>query len=151
MATKTIWYLGKEDKEEIKSYSKEISKLFKIRGFSLLFYDFDDFFDVEEFSFIPCVKEGLQSTKDTSELEKIKKSIIAAIIGSYDPSVNISLEDLEATKKNEGLIREMLTEKLDKTDDIYIEDLVNFIFSCGNDVKEKFVNWVFNVTTRNNF
>ena len=141
MGKKTIWYLDKED--------KEISKLFKIKGFNL---DYDDCFDIEEFSFIPCIKEGLQSTKDTGELENIKKNIMSVLIDSYNPTVNVTLEDLKAIEKNEGLIREMLTDKLDKSDDVYIEDLVNFIFSCGNDdVKEKFVNWAFNAVNRKQF
>lgn len=152
MAKKTVWYLGKEDRKEIESYSKEISKLFKIKGFNLSSYDSDDCLDVEEFSFIPCVKEGLQSTEDTGELENIKKSIIANLIDSYDPTVKVTLEDLKAIEKNEGLIREMLTDKLDKSDDVCFEDFVNFIFSCCNDdVKEKFVNWAFKAVNLKQF
>lgn len=152
MAKKTVWYLGKEDRKEIESYSKEISKLFKIKGFNFSSYDSDDCLDVEEFSFIPCIKEGLQSTEDTGELENIKKSIIANLIDSYDPTVKVTLEDLKAIEKNEGLIREMLTDKLDNSDDVCIEDLVNFIFSCGNDdVKEKFVNWAFKAVNLKQF
>lgn len=152
MAKKTVWYLGKEDRKEIESYSKEVSKLFKIKGFNLSSYDSDDCLDVEEFNFIPCIKEGLQSTEDTDELENIKKSIIANLIDSYDPTVKVTLKDLKAIEKNEGLIREMLTDKLDKSDDVCIEDLVNFIFSCGNDdVKEKFVNWAFDAVNRKQF
>ena len=54
MATKTVWYFDKEDKKEIESYSKEISKLFKNRGFNL---DYGDCFDIEGFkSFLDFVK-----------------------------------------------------------------------------------------------
>ena len=73
MAIRTTkqWYFGKKDKEQIKSYSEEISRIFTIRGYNPEYDDFEDYFDsLEDFDFIPCIREALDNT-DEDDLQEV--------------------------------------------------------------------------------
>ena len=138
--TRTIreWYFGEEDKEEIKRFSKEVSVIFKIEGYNPKVDMFEDCFILEEFYFIPCVKEALDNTDSEEDLQEVMDCLDSV----YDSSVSVTLQDMmnNAAKYEQPVkerLKEMLFEK-DKSSD----DFVDFVFTCGDDVKEKFVNWL---------
>ena len=137
MAIRTTkqWYFGKEDKEQIKSYSKEISKLFKIRGCNPEYDDFKDYFEsLEDFDFIPCIREALDNSDD--DLQDVTDYLESV----YDPSASISLEWLEEyAKKNTTSVRRIIDDLVGCCD---TNDLVDFIFSCGSVVKQNFIDFI---------
>ena len=145
--TRTIkeWYLGEEDKEEIKRFSKGISVIFKVKGYNPKAYMFEDYFNLEEFDFIPCVREVLDNDNaDDDDLQDVEDYLDSV----YDPSVKVGLQDLIKNEEKfdetvkEKLIKEKLKETLfEKQKDF--GDFVDFIFSCSDDVKQKFVNWLY--------
>ena len=137
--TRTVreWYFGDKDKEQIKSFSKQISILFKVKGYNPEHDMFEDYFSLEWFDFIPCVKEALYKA-DEYTLEEIENYIDSV----YDPSVRVTLQDLEKDiEESCDTIKERLKEILFEKNKSF-DDFVNFIFTCSDDVKEKFVNWL---------
>lgn len=140
MAIRTTkqWYFGKEDKEQIKSYSEKISRIFKIRGYNPEYDDFEDYFCLEDFDFIPCVREALDYTDDEEEFEDVTMCLDEV----YDSSVNVSLEELKKDAEEQG---ETLKDRLM---DIYSDssktsdDLIKFILTCDDEVKQRFVNYL---------
>lgn len=137
MAIRTTkqWYFGKGDKEQIKSYSEEISRIFKIRGYNPEYDDFEDYFEsLEDFDFIPCIREALNNSDDDLQ------DVMDCLDSVYDPSVSVSLEWLEEyAKKNTTTARRIME---DFVDDCDTNDLVDFIFSCGSVVKQNFINFI---------
>lgn len=148
MAIKRIvkWYFGEEDKAEVKKYSKKISTIFKIRGY----YpengdDFVDYFEIEDFFFIPCIKEGYEETEEETYDEFVEDAI-KALNSVYDSKVKISLDDLEEYVRNSTdtrTVRDLLIDLIDRKD-IVSDNFVDFIDSCGLEIKQKFVSWLFN-------
>ena len=140
MAIKTIkqWYFGKKDKEQIKSYSEEISRIFKIRGYKPSRDHFEDYFSLEDFDFIPCIREALDYTDDEEEIE----DATMCLDGVYDPSVNVTLEELKKDAEEQGeTLKDRLTgiySDSSKTSD----DLIEFILTCDDEVKQRFVNYL---------
>jgi len=143
MAIKTIskWYFGSEDKEEVKKYSREISVLFKINGYNPKLGNFFDFFDIDRFSFIPCISEGLFETSE-EELEDFEEEAAGAIESAYDSSVVVTLTDLEEFAKNGSRTTDSLLKDL--VDGMKTDSFVDFVVSCGSEVQSKFVDWIFN-------
>lgn len=142
MATKTaqIWYLSDKDKEEIKSYSKKLTIFCKVRGYKPGFW-INNFFLPVELSFIPCIKEWIDYEKPDSF--EYYQDVINAINSAYDPSIKISLEDLKEIENYEKLAEEdILMNMLIKKDLDTPTDLLEFICSCGDDIKKKFINWI---------
>lgn len=129
------WYFGKEDKEQIKSYSKDISILFKIRGYNPEYDDFEDYFEsLEDFDFIPCIREALDNSDDDLQ------DVMDCLDSVYDPSVKVSLGRLEEyAKKNTTTVRSIIEGLVDYCDK---NDLVDFIFSCGSVVKQSFIDFI---------
>jgi hypothetical protein len=146
MATRRIeqteWYFGEEDKAEVKKYSKEISILFKIKGYDPeddpdLFFDC---FDLDEFDFIPCIKEAIHHDYEDTDVD----SIMAAFNSAYDSSVEVSLQDLEKYVENKDeSVNDILTELLDNKEYL-LNNIIEFIDTCGSEIKQKFVNWITN-------
>ena len=143
--TRTIreWYFGEEDKEEIKRFSKQISIIFKTNGYNPKTDMFEDYFNLEDFDFIPCILRALDDAR-IEELEKIEDYLDSI----YDPSVKVGLQDLiKNSEKFDGTVKEkLIKEKLKETlfeKQKEFSDFVDFIFSCSDDVKEKFVNWLY--------
>ena len=132
------WYFGKKDKEQTKSYSKEITKLFKIRGYKPSRDHFEDYFSLEDFDFIPCIREALDYTDDEEEIE----DITVCLDHSYEPSVNVTLEELKKDAEEQGeTLKDRLTgiySDSSKTSD----DLIEFILTCDDEVKQRFVNYL---------
>ena len=139
--TRTVreWYFGERDKEEIKAFSKEISKLFKYKGYNPKVDMFEDYFNLEDFDFIPCILIALDDAR-IEELDKIEDYLDSV----YDSSVNIKLQDLKKNaEKFEQAEKERLKYLLVEKDKSF-DDFVDFIFTCNEDVKKKFVNWIVN-------
>ena len=134
----TKWYFGKKDKEQIKSYSKDISKIFKIGGYKPSRDHFEDYFSLEDFDFIPCIREALDYTDDEEEIE----DVIMYLDEVYDSSVNVTLEELKKDAEEQGeTLKDRLTgiySDSSKTSD----DLIEFILTCDDEVKQRFVNYL---------
>ena len=138
--TRTIreWYFGEEDKEEIKRFSKEVSIIFKVEGYNPKVDMFEDYFNLEEFDFIPCILRALYDMTRIEELEKIQDYLDSI----YDPTVKVGLQDIiKNSKKHEQTTKERLKEMLFEKD-MSFDDFVDFVFTFSDDVKEKFVNWL---------
>ena len=138
--TRTIreWYFGEEDKEEIKRFSKEVSVIFKVEGYDPKVDMFEDYFNLEDFDFIPCILKALDDTTRIEELEKIQDYLDSV----YDPTVKAGLQDIiKNSKKHEQTTKERLKEMLFEKD-MSFDDFIDFVFTFSDDVKEKFVNWL---------
>ena len=138
--TRTIreWYFGEEDKEEIKRFSKEVSIIFKIRGYDPKVDMFEDYFNLEEFDFIPCILRALYDMTRIEELEKIQDYLDSV----YDPTVKVGLQDIiKNSKKYKQTTEERLKKMLFEKDKSF-DDFIDFVFTCSDDVKQKFVNWL---------
>ena len=134
------WVFSEEDKEQIKSYAKDISIFFKIRGYDPTSDDFECFFEsLEEFDIIPCIREALDNADEDDELQEV----IDYLDSVYDPSVSVSLEWLEKYVKNSPTetVRGIL-ENLVEFYSYDTDDLLDFIFSCGSDVKQNFIDFL---------
>ena len=134
----TKWYFSKGDKEQIKSYSKDISKIFKIGGYKPSRDHFEDYFSLEDFDFIPCIREALDYTDDEEEIEDVTMCLDEV----YDSSVNVTLEELKKDAEEQGeTLKDRLTgiySDSSKTSD----DLIEFILTCDDEVKQRFVNYL---------
>lgn len=140
MATKTVqmWYLSDKDKEEIKSYSKRLTIFCKIKGYKPGLW-IDNYLSPVDLNFIPCIKEWIVLEKP-GYFERYQE-VINAINSAYDPSIKLSLEDLKEIEKNSKTER-VLMEMLMKKDKDTVDDLFEFICSCGDEVMKKFINWI---------
>ena len=140
MAIKMIkqWFFSEKDKEQIKSYSKEITKLFKIRGYKPSRDHFEDYFSLEDFDFIPCIREALDYTDDEEEIEDVTMCLDEV----YDLSVNVTLEELKKDAEEQGeTLKDSLTgiySDSSKTSN----NLIEFILTCDDEVKQRFVNYL---------
>ena len=134
------WVFSEEDKEQIKSYAKDISIFFKIRGYDPKIDNFDCFFDsLEDFDFIPCIREALDNADEDDDLQEV----IDYLDSVYDPSVRVSLEWLEKYVKNSPT--ETVRGMVENLFDFYsydTDDLFDFIFSCGSVVKQNFIDFL---------
>ena len=132
------WIFSEEDKEQIKSYAKDISIFFKIRGYDPTIDNFDCFFEsLEDFDFIPCIRKALDNTDDDLQ------DVIDCLDSVYDPTVRVSLEWLEKYVKNSPT--ETVRGILENLFDFYsydTDDLLDFIFSCGSVVKQNFIDFL---------
>ena len=132
------WYFGKKDNKQIRSYSKEITKIFKIRGYKPSRDHFEDYFSLEDFDFIPCIREALDYTDDEEEIEDVTMCLDEV----YDSSVNVTLEELKKDAEEQGeTLKDRLTgiySDSSKTSD----DLIEFILTCDDEVKQRFVNYL---------
>lgn len=147
MAIKKIvkWYFGEEDKAEVKKYSKKISTIFKLEGYNPEYDEFFDYFNLEDFFFVPCIKEGYEETEEEA-YDEFEEDAIKALNSAYDSSVKVSLDDLEEyvrNSTNSRTVRDLLIDWIDRKD-LVSNDFVDFIDSCGLEVKQKFVSWLFN-------
>ena len=132
------WVFSEEDKEQIKSYAKDISIFFKIRGYDPTIDNFDCFFEsLEDFDFVPCIRKALDNTDDDLQ------DVIDCLDSVYDPTVRVSLEWLEKYVKNSPT--ETVRGILENLFDFYsydTDDLIDFIFSCGSVVKQNFIDFL---------
>jgi hypothetical protein len=157
MAIKRIvkWYFGAEDKAEVKKYSKKISTIFKIEGY----YpedgdDFVDYFTLEDFFFIPCIKEVKFAFDCNSisyeDIEKYIDDIIEWLDNmpsntreEYEFDLSFDYDDIYKNfDGDEDKIRDHLVE-YDK-----YNDFLDFILSdarlekYGTDLRNDFCKWL---------
>lgn len=133
------WVFSEEDKKQIKSYAKDISIFSKIRGYDPTSDDFEEFFYLEDFDFIPCIREFLDNADDDDDEQEIMDCLDSA----YDPSVSVSLEWLEEyEKKNSTETVRGVVENLVDYYEYDTNDLLDFIFSCGSAVKQNFIDFL---------
>lgn len=147
MAIKRIvkWYFGEEDKAEVKKYSRKITTIFKIEGYNPEYDDFVDYFNLDDFFFVPCIKEGYKET-DEEAYDEFEEEAIKALNSAYDSSVKVSLDDLEEyarNSNNQTTVRNLLIDWMDRKD-IVSDNFVDFIDSCGLEIRQKFVSWLLN-------
>lgn len=143
---KESWVFDYYDEEQIKKYSKGIAIKFKIKRFDPKDNDvvcnFFDTFTLEDFDFIPCIREGLrfESFKDYDT------DIAWAIIESArtEENTNYSFSDMacfleETTNKPaKDSIKSLVKQNG------LMENVVDWILNnCDEKQKENFLSWIF--------
>ena len=131
----------KIDKEQIKAYSKEISKICKLWGYNSSDDYFEDCFeDASYFDSIPYIKELIESDdEDEDFLEKLGHAIDEV----YDPTVEFSLKEIKDYIKKENIsLGKFLSIGIIKRDIEPELVLEWFIKNCNDKTIQKFINWV---------
>ena len=130
----------KIDKEQIKAYSKEISKICKLWGYNSSDYCFEDYFeDASYFDSIPYIKELLESDEDDDFMEKLGYAIDEV----YDSTIELTLDEIKDFIKNEGFsLNEYINDGIIKRDIEPELVLEWFIKNCNDETIQKFINWV---------
>ena len=139
MAIRTTkqWFFSEKDKEQIKSYSKDISKIFKIGGYKPSRDHFEDYFSLEDFDFIPCIREALDYTEEDLE------DITVCLDHSYEPSTKVSLKVLKKDAEEQGeTVKERLVGIFYDLSTKTTDDLIEFILTCDDEVKQRFVDYL---------
>ena len=132
----------KIDKEQLKSYSKEISKICKLWGYNSSDYCFEDYFeDASYFDSIPYIKELAESDDEGDDfMEKLGYAIDEV----YDSTIELTLDEIKDFIKNEeGIsLSEYISNGI-KNRDIEPELVLEwFIKNCDDKTIQKFINWV---------
>ena len=131
----------KIDKEQIKTYSKEITKACKLYGYDPSEEYFWDFFDdASDFYFIPYIKELAKNASDDDDfLEELGDAIDEA----YNPDIEVTLDEVkDYIKKNNISLSKFLNNEIENRD-IELEFILDWLLSHTNDeIIQKFVNWV---------
>ena len=143
------WVFDENDEEQIKKYSKGIAIKFKIERFNpkssnddKVLYNFFEKFTLEDFDFIPCIREGLsfESFKDYDV------DIAWAIIDSAktEENANYGFYDIacfleETTNKSaKDSIKSLIKQNG------LIENVVDWVLNnCDEKQKENFLSWIF--------
>ena len=130
----------KIDKEQIKAYSKEISKICKLWGYNSSDYCFEDYFeDASYFDSIPYIKELIESDEDDDFMEKLGYAIDEV----YDSTIELTLDEIKDFIKNEGFsLNEYINDGIIKRDIEPELVLEWFIKNCNDETIQKFINWV---------
>lgn len=135
----------KIDKEQIKAYSKEITKVCKLVGYNpdeseYQFYDFFD--DASDFYFVPYIKKLAENISD-DECEDFLEEISSAIDEVYDSTVDVSLKEVKDYIKKENISLSKFLSREIIIRDIEHESILEWFLSNGNDeIIQKFINWV---------
>ena len=130
----------KIDKEQIKAYSKEITKVCKLAGYNPSECYFDEFFDdASDFDSIPYIKKLIKSNEDEDFLEKLGYAIDEV----YDSTVEVSLKEVKDYIKKENInLSKFLSREIENRD-IEPEFILDWFLRNGNDeIIQKFINWV---------
>ena len=130
----------KIDKEQIKAYSKEITKICKLWGYNPSEQCFEDYFeDASCFDSIPYIKELAEGDEDDDFLEKLGYAIDEV----YDSTVEVTLDEVkEYIKKNNISLGKFLNNEIENRD-IEDEFIIDWFLSNTNDeIIQKFINWV---------
>ena len=131
----------KIDKEQIKTYSKEITKACKLYGYDPSEEYFWDFFDdASDFYFIPYIKE---LAKNASDDDDFLEELCDAIDEAYNPDIEVTLDEVkDYIKKNNISLSKFLNNEIENRD-IELEFILDWLLSHTNDeIIQKFVNWV---------
>ena len=130
----------KIDKEQLKAYSKEISKICKLWGYNPSEQRFEDYFeDASDFYFVPYIKELAESDEDDDFLEKLGYAIDEV----YDSTVEVTLKEVKDFIKDYDIsLNKYISAGIENRG---IEDeliLDWFIKNCNDETIQKFINWV---------
>ena len=133
----------KIDKERIKAYSKEISKICKLWGYNSSNDYFEDYFeDASYFDSIPYIKE-LAENCDDDECEDFFEKLGEVIDEVYDSTVEVTLDEVKNYIKNEGITLKKYISNEIENKDIEPELVLDWFLSNTNDeIIQKFINWV---------
>lgn len=145
---KESWVFDDNDEKQIKQYSKGIAIKFKIANFTAdtLSNDtldkFYDTFTLEDFDFIPCIREGLSF--DTFYDYDI--DIAWAIIESAKTEENASYSFSDMACFLEETTNESAKDSIKNLvkENGLIENVVDWVLSnCDEKQKENFLSWIF--------
>ena len=131
----------KIDKEQIKAYSKEITKICKLWGYNPSEQCFEDYFeDASCFDSIPYIKE---LAKNASDDDDFLKKLGYAIGEVYDSTVEVTLDEVKDFIKGYDIsLSKYISTGIESR---HIEDelvLEWFIKNCDDKTIQKFINWV---------
>ena len=131
----------KIDKEQIKAYSKEITKICKLWGYNPSEQCFEDYFeDASCFDSIPYIKE---LAKNASDDDDFLKKLGYAIGEVYDSTVEVTLKEVKDFIKGYDIsLSKYISTGIESR---HIEDelvLEWFIKNCDDKTIQKFINWV---------
>ena len=130
----------KIDKEQLKAYSKEITKVCKLWGYNPSEQRFEDYFDdASDFYSIPYIKELAKNCEDDDFLEKLGYAIDEV----YDSTVEVTLKEVKDFIEDDDIsLSKYINNEIEKRD---IEDefiIEWFIKNCNDEIIQKFINWV---------
>ena len=131
------------DKKQIKAYSKEITKVCKLKGYDPSEYNFNDFFDdASDFYFVPYIKKLAENASD-DECEEFFEELGYAIDEVYDSTVEVTLDEVkDYLKKNNISLNKFLNNEI-KIRCIEFEFILDwFIDNSNNETIKNFINWV---------
>ena len=130
----------KIDKEQIKAYSKEITKICKLWGYNPSEQCFEDYFeDASCFNSIPYIKELAEGDKDDDFLEKLGYAIDEV----YDSTVEVTLKEVKDFIKDYDISLSKYISTGIESRHIEPELVLEwFIKNCDDEIIQKFINWV---------
>ena len=130
----------KIDKEQLKAYSKEITKVCKLWGYNPSEQRFEDYFeDASRFDSIPYIKELSESDEDDDFLEKLGYAIDEV----YDSTIEVTLKEVKDFIKNCDVSLNKYISAGIENRDIESELVLDwFIKNCNDETIQKFINWV---------
>ena len=130
----------KIDKEQLKTYSKEITKVCKLWGYNPSKQRFKDYFDDAScFDSIPYIKELAKNCEDDDFLEKLGYAIDEV----YDSTVEVTLKEVKDFIKNYDISLSKYISAGIENRDIEPELILDwFIKNCNDEIIQKFINWV---------
>ena len=142
------WAFDENDEEQIKQYAKEIALKFRIENFNpkssnddYVLYNFFNTFSLDNFDFIPCIKEGLPFES----------------FSDYDIDIAWAIIDSAKTAENANYnfsdIASFLEETTDKPANDSIKSLIKenglennvvdwVLNNCNEKQKENFLSWI---------
>ena len=130
----------KIDKEQLKAYSKEITKVCKLWGYNPSKQCFKDYFeDASYFYFIPYIKELAEGDEDDDFLEKLGYAIDEV----YDSTVEVTLKEVKDLIKDGDISLSKYISVGIESRNIEPELILEwFIKNCNDETIQKFINWV---------
>ena len=130
----------KIDKEQIKAYSKEITKICKLWGYDPSEQCFEDYFeDASHFDSIPYIKELAEGDDDDDFLKKLGYAIGEV----YDSTVEVTLKEVKDFIKDYDISLNKYISAGIENRNIEPELILDwFIKNCNDETIQKFINWV---------
>ena len=130
----------KIDKEQIKAYSKEITKICKLWGYNPSEQCFEDYFDdASHFDSIPYIKGLAEGDEDDDFMEKLGYAIDEV----YDSTVEVTLKEVKDFIKDYDISLNKYISAGIENRNIEPELILDwFIKNCNDETIQKFINWV---------
>lgn len=143
------WIFDENDEKQIKHYSKGIAIKFKIERFNpkssnddKVLYNFFEKFTLEDFDFIPCIREGL-SFENFMDYDV---DIAWAIINSAKTEENASYSFSDIASFLEETTDESAKDSIKSLikENCLVENVVDWVLeNCDEKQKENFLSWIF--------